>query len=129
MGILDHEQEPAATRQPHEQTEKGLEQPCLPRIAAHVIALDWLGGSTQVGQEPGEFRAGRAQELVQFVRRTSDCEHSQRLGERCKRQARPTEFDAGSDERNLAALASSADDLLDETGLADAGLAGDEKKT
>lgn len=99
------------------------------RIAAEFVSLSWLGTLTQIRQQPGQLRSSRAEELIQLVLRTSGYERPQRLGERCEGQPGSTQFDARADERDETPLAGSAYDLLDEPGLADAGLAGDEDKT
>jgi hypothetical protein len=129
MGVLDHEQEARSARQPPEQAQEGFEQPGLPGIDAQAIARDWLAEVTKIGQQPGKLWAGRAQELLHLVRRAAGRKASQRLGQRSEGQPRSTELDTCADEHDRAALARSADDLLDETGLPNASLTGDEEQT
>ena len=127
MDVFDDEEADAPACQAMEQAEERLEQTSLRRSPGEAGAfLDAaLGG--EIGQEPREVRATRAEQRSQLGRRDRRGQAAERLRDRRERDATSAELDAAPDEREGARCSRPGDRLLHETGLADAGLAGHEQ--
>ena len=113
MDILDDEQDTPVLGQRSEPGEDAFEEARLDGLDAHAIAL------------PGRTRASGARQQSRELQFGRTRNGPQGLDEWCERQRGSTD-DAGAHERDPTEIAGLADDLVDESGLADAGLAGEE---
>ena len=120
--VLEHEHQRPLGGQPLHHAEHELDQLRGRRGVGRAGAR----ARVELGQQPGEPAACRSQQLRQLVLGGRARQRPQRVGERRERQPVAAELDAGAAEHAGAARRGGGAQLLDQPGLADAGLAADE---
>jgi hypothetical protein len=118
--VLHHQQQRAALGEAVQHPEQQLEQP---RRGQRGLDRPAGGLRAQLGHQPGQLGAGPAQHPVQLPRAQRHGQRPQRLHQRRIGQDPFADVQAAAGERDRAELAGPADQVGDQPGLADTGLA------
>ncbi|MGA2513068.1 MAG: hypothetical protein ABSG37_05570 [Candidatus Limnocylindrales bacterium] len=121
--ILDDQHERTLGGEPREEARAKLEEATLGRAAGPVERLRRLA---QGGHEANELRPAGPEELLERRRRELRGEAPQRLHEWRERECALGELDTSSRQRAESVRAGRPDARLNEPGLSDTGLAGDQ---
>jgi hypothetical protein len=125
MQVLEGQQQRPPGAEPAQQAEDQLEE------LGHLNPFRGrLGRPARVefGQEPAKTTAGRAEHLGQLVRRADPGQRTQRVDERGERQPLGAELDAMAGQHRETGVGCAPGQLGDQAGLADAGLARDDRE-
>ena len=128
--VLDDEHDRRPRGQALEDPEEQLEQAALARAVAQGTgrAPAGSGHGPEVGDQPGQLGATLAQDDVELLRVGPADESAQGFGDRGVRHRTLAEVDAAAEQDDGALGLGDRGDLRDDPGLADAGLAGQERR-
>jgi hypothetical protein len=126
--VLHHQHGRGPVSEALQQGEERLEQPGLRRRADGESSRRRLLALPELGQQAGQQRPSRSDQLVQRRRLQPPAQTAQRLHYRYVGQRPLAELDAAAEQHLSAALADLAGELGDQAGLAHAGLTADAQR-